>query len=476
MLNVGNTSGVQVRKQQQNARVTLSMYQEPPNVEVTLEEFESYSIDRLQMLKTLELVRLRGRDDAKVEKAMAKFLPLRTAEDREKDEISHFILRMAFCHSEELRRWFLTQESSLFKHRLDQASRDEKMNFMKKNRLVYDQVDTEEFAELKQQLTAVHLANKTSVKEALNMPDVYVKVPFTEAIDLIGQRKVFLKCGVAYVPFDHLVTILFARFRSTLSKQLAIAFRKFNGSAAARDDRLLPVLKNLAKHHIGPDYGTVPQASGNAITPEMIDGLAATAMPLCMKTLHNAMKTQSHLKHGGRMQYGLFLKGIGLQMDDAITFWRNVFCKKMNVDEFNKKYAYNIRHNYGKEGKRKDYTPFNCVKIITGDPPKAGEYHGCPFRHFDEHHLRASLRGINEIDKESIITLARNKDYQLACRRHFEALFPKGNIDAVGNHPNAFFEEARKAIGVKPDPVKQEPVKQEQVKQEPVKTEVKTES
>ncbi|OQR87344.1 DNA primase [Achlya hypogyna] len=469
MLNVGNTSGARVLQRKQAARVTLSMYQEPPQVEVTLEQFEAYSIDRLQLLKTFELQRLRGaaRDDSKLEKAMNRFLPMRTAEDREKDELSHFILRMAFCHTEELRRWFLSQESSLFRFRLDMASRDEKMQFMKRHGLVYDQVDSNEINSLRPQLQAVHIASVANMKDAINLPDVYVKVPFTEAIDLIGQRKVFLKAGVAYVPFDHLVTILHARFRSTLSKQLAIAFRKFNGSAAARDDRLMPVLKNLAKHHIGPDFGAAPVSSGNAVTPDMIEGLAATAMPLCMKSLHHALKTQSHLKHGGRMQYGLFLKGIGLEMEDALTFWRNVFCKKMNVDDFNKKYAYNIRHNYGKEGKRKDYTPFNCMKIITADPPKAGDYHGCPFRHFDEHHLRASLRGINEVEKESIVQLAKSKNYQVACRRHFEVLFPGGNADAVGNHPNAFFEEARKATGG----LKKEPLKQEPVKQEPVKTE-----
>jgi len=138
----------------------------------------------------------------------------------------------------------------------------------------------------------------------------------------------------------------------------------------------MPVLKNLAKHHIGPDYSVQAPASGDQITPDMIDGLAATSMPLCMKTLHQALKTQHHLKHGGRMQYGLFIKGIGLQMDDAIAFWKQEFCKKISVDDFNKKYAYNIRHNYGKEGKRKDYTPYNCMKIITGEPPKSGDYHG----------------------------------------------------------------------------------------------------
>ncbi|CAK4615488.1 hypothetical protein LEN26_001431 [Aphanomyces euteiches] len=451
MLNVGNktNNARQASRKTLNTRYALSMYQDPPLVEVSLDEFESYSIDRLQMLKTLEMQRLRGttkETEAKVDKALNMYLPMRNADDRLKDELSHFILRMAFCHTEELRRWFLSHESLLFKHRLDRATREDKMHFMRTNGLVYEQVNEEEMRALEPKLRTVRASVVTDIKEAYKDLDVYVKVPFTEAIDLIGARKVYLEAGVAYVPFDYLVSILYARFRSSLSKQLTIAFRKFGGSAAARDDRLMPVLKNLAKHHIGPDYSSAPVASGNSITADMVDGLSKTSMPLCMKTLHQALTTQHHLKHGGRMQYGLFLKGIGLPMDDAIAFWRKEFCRKMNVDDFNKKYAYNIRHNYGKEGKRKDYTPFNCMKIITGEPPKQGEYHGCPFRHFDEHHLRASLRGINEVDKEAIIQLAMGKQFQIACKRHFEAMHPQANSDAVGNHPNAFFEESRKAL------------------------------
>lgn len=45
-------------------------------------------------------------------------------------------------------------------------------------------------------------------------------------------------------------------------------------------------------------------------------------MPLCMRQLHTALNREHKLKHWGRLQYGLFLKGAGMSADDAMAFWQ----------------------------------------------------------------------------------------------------------------------------------------------------------
>lgn len=111
-----------------------------------------------------------------------------------------------------------------------------------------------------------------------------------------------------------------------------------------------------------------------------------------MKTLHKALVQNSHLKHYGRLQLGLFLKGMGLTLEESHTFWKQKFSKKYDADKFEKNYAYNIRHMYGREGKKNDYRPWNCTKVIQSVNPGTGEYHGCPFSNMDDQNLRSMLR------------------------------------------------------------------------------------
>ncbi|KAJ0677071.1 putative DNA primase large subunit, eukaryotic/archaeal [Helianthus annuus] len=138
--------------------------------------------------------------------------------------------------------------------------------------------------------------------------------------------------------------------------------------------------------------------------------------------------------------------GVGLKLDDALAFWKAEFSQKVGAERFDKEYAYSIRHNYGKEGKRTDYTPYSCQKIILSTPG-VGDHHGCPYRHFSEENLRAALgkMGVSSRALEDVIEKARNRHYQLACTLTFEALHAS-SCDAGINHPNQYFSDSQKIL------------------------------
>lgn len=111
-----------------------------------------------------------------------------------------------------------------------------------------------------------------------------------------------------------------------------------------------------------------------------------------MRIMHDHLKTAHHLKNNARLQYGLFLKGIGVTLEDSIEFWRTELTKKedINEDKFNKTYLYHINYNYGKVGRRVNYRPLGCNKLIT-EPVGPGEVHGCPYKNMDTDNLTNKL-------------------------------------------------------------------------------------
>ena len=77
-----------------------------------------------------------------------------------------------------------------------------------------------------------------------------------------------------------------------------------------------------------------------------------------------------------------FLENITVLFDPSWRGWHHRYnigllrLLSFSSNQFDKGYAYNIRHSFGKEGKRTDYTPFSCMKIILNNPPGQGDYHG----------------------------------------------------------------------------------------------------
>lgn len=98
------------------------------------------------------------------------------------------------------------------------------------------------------------------------------------------------------------------------------------------DERLVSLLHDFDKRYTGKDYSSRKTEDMCRITPDMIDSLATKSFPPCMRQLNDTLRTTHHLKYNGRVIYGLFLKAAGLNLEDALFFWRSHFLHNMDVD------------------------------------------------------------------------------------------------------------------------------------------------
>lgn len=373
---------------------SLSMYREPPTDDVSLREFEQAAVDRVRGLRALlsasacnglhpnstewqeaatEHLRKAGVKD------MAR--PLSSVAARRRDCIAHFALRLAYCRSEELRRWFIARELELFRLRFSKLKKEETETFLKCEGFRYEHISNEKKSELANHLVDSTMKNYSHAK--VESTDFY-RVRFVEALDLIKNRKVYVEKGYAYIPNEDFISVLSSRFRSEISQALNVASKRL--PELEIDQRLVLLLKGLHNSYSGNDYST----SKSLVPIESLDSLSIKAFPLCMRHLHESLRSNHHLKHGGRLQYGLFLKAIGVVYEDAMRFWRDEFTKNMDLNKFEKNYSYNIRYNYGMEGSKKNYSAYNCMKIIQGNMG-AQDSHGCPFKHSDPMTLKNRL-------------------------------------------------------------------------------------
>ncbi|KAI6093216.1 DNA primase, large subunit [Hypoxylon rubiginosum] len=445
----------------------LNFYETPPTADITLEQFEQWAIDRLRVLAELEACSFRNKSQAEtaahMKPLLEKYLPLQAntssssklSIERQKDHYSHFILRLSFSSTEDLRRRFSRVESMLFRLRLDEDSMRERTDFIQSLSLYWEPVTEDERNKYLPELTATRGLKKGGDDET------WYRVDWERVPDLVESRRVFLKAGKAFVPSKELPSMVIAEFTKRLDRALELTARAL--PRLDEDDRLKPILDHLSKNFVTPDASyssgtsTVP---GAEITARNVDNLS-THFPLCMQHLHRSLRRDAHLKHFGRLQYTLFLKGIGLNLEECLVFWRSSF-HKITDDTFNKEYRYNVRHAYGDVGGDSNrrgggYSPFSCQKILTEHPPGPGEAHGCPYRHFNLENLTALLqqtgvsdpsvlRGVKE-DKE-------NQKFHMACNRVFEfvhknelkkakdeSIMTSAQLETIV-HPNEYFKRS----------------------------------
>ena len=376
-----------------------------------------------------------------------------------KDLASHYILRAAYCRTEELRKWFLTQECALMKYKWEECPE----HLLQSSHIIqndYEIVSSEEMIQ--------HQLHLLSSNNNNNKSTIYYKIPFTQALDLIATRQCQVHHGYAFVPLSKIISTMITKFRTLLSKSLVLACASFDQvlTSSAEASRLSPLLQTMnaqstssSIHNTTQMYQEEEELNAGTVNDYV------KHMPLCMSQLHTGLVREHKLKHFGRLQYILFLKGAGMSLEESMTFFQTHFTKLVSTDVFHKQYAYTIRHLYGKEGQRRDKRPYNCTKIIFEQPPQAGQIHGCPYRHYDADHLSALLHKLHIPQANEILDLKKQKQHQLACVKHFQVTHPNATTDVtnVGTHPNAWFAASinyHKQLNNNTTPIKQEPKKE----------------
>lgn len=430
----------------------MNFYTIPPTGDVSLEQFEEWGIARLKVLAELEACQFRNKTPAETDEYMRPILEKhlrlssnrsRSSEmgmERKRDHYSHWTLRLAFSGTADLRQRFARLETQLFKLRLQQDDLLERKAFIDSLTMSWDTVSDEE-----KSLWLDELRAATGVYKGDD--ESWFKVDWEKVPELVERRQVLLKKGKAYVHVREQLSMVVSEFSRTLESGLELAARFL--PRMDEDNRLAPILHHLSQSFVAPDAGYSESSSiGDmaSINAGSIDGLSQH-FPLCMQNLHRELRKNSHLKHYGRLQYTLFLKGIGLSLQECIVFWRKSFklvtdgefrlellvlirvSLTLYLDKFRSEYLYNIRHAYGDVGgdqnrRGRGYSPYSCQKLLTEALPAGGQTHGCPYRTYSPDNLIAMLQSVGVSDRDLLRGVREDvgkQRYHIACNRVFES-------------------------------------------------------
>lgn len=423
----------------ENVTTCLSFYETPPQREVSLSEFRDLASSRIAILKSLHLSHVIIKDEL----SRAGF------DDPDKDRVSHFVLRVCCCSSEVASRWVVLQETRLFRIRFGFLTRAQIAHFINKVGLdlpLFDAASLDR-GDLLRHLTQQCKANRVSADEG------FVKVPFEDALELVRLKRVFLSQGNAYVPWQYLEHVVAPRFRASVMEGLAQLAQAQQYSPP--DRRIQPIIAGVVKAQ--QDAEQPKDFAPGRLSPSdiplvllvtfslflMCAQMARRSFPLCMQIMYSHLQTEHHLRHNGRRTLTLFLKGAGLSLGGALSFWTQAFAGRTTSNRFAADYAYNVKHSYGKEGKRVNYSPYGCGKIIGGQM-QHGEYHVCPYKSLSakDLHLALTADQLPQPYVTAIVSLAGRGQYQLACQQNFQARHPEAPQAQSTRHPNRFYDES----------------------------------
>lgn len=172
--------------------------------------------------------------------------------------------------------------------------------------------------------------------------------------------------------------------------------------------------------------------------------------PPCMFHLLNVLRENHRLAHIWRYNFSLFLKDIGLTLEESTEFWKNEYSQCCSAgsscthswQQNERKYRYSIRHLYGLEGAKIEKSCKSCKHIQVIEPTNTRlvisvfcllifrslldqtfqtmqigmrDEGGCPFVHFDNSNFLATLRDTVKQNKSVVDEITDLKNSGKPC-------------------------------------------------------------
>ncbi|KAH8740722.1 hypothetical protein FG386_002684 [Cryptosporidium ryanae] len=411
-------------------------------------------------------------------KSVNKINPEKLESVYNKDLLSHFLLKLCFINNKEKQDWFIEQEVRFLIYKLSTIININLFNNKREDIKNIKPIIIEKL--LKKSGSSYPILKLEDAKNDINYSKIWenaistipnshlitrlIKLPFwPDGYRFIKNRKYYINNGICYVPYTEIENLLYYKYKKELLN--SFIYLKENEIIIEKtifsDQRISSLIKEIDRFLITTEFG------GNFLTPIMgsnnknnnysnnsnnikldifnIESIYIKSFPLCMRHLYESLRKDRHLKHWSRLQLWLFLKGCGMKLEDQLTLWKSLWT---DSNSFDKEIKYNIRHAYGQEGKRSNYSPYPCNKIINGLPlPGNGQNHGCPFKTFDLIPLQKMLKAyygdnISSDKIQNISNLSRSGHFQLSCIELFKAMNPNSDTEGIGNHPNLYFKKS----------------------------------
>ena len=364
------------------------------------------------------------------------------------DIASHFLLALIMCNTSQDLRWFIQQESLLYYARIRKPNYNSpKYDIYKILCLLGMKLtlfDPNQHKDI--DINKIRFRRKNSIDEKIYF------INFLDGINLLPQRAYYLHKGNLYILEKDLPKLFFKIFQQ--NQYNIINKIKINAEEIKKDRRIKEIIISFEKEKEKYNFQQAIKITKGVNSDEKlktmydVDTYSEKCFPLCMCLIQRHLNKFSHLMHVGRLQYTLFLKGAGLPIEEALKFYQKKYEKKCSLAKFNKQYAYYIRHAYGLEGRKANYMPYNCDRLISFNVPMGNECHGCPFKNYNADNLRSILTTCNlrDSDIEDILSRKKNKEYKICCVKYFQGKFIGSNGEGIGMHPNQYFSSAMRIL------------------------------